>query len=116
MDVQGIQESIERVDATDRDGPFHSSLLPEHAQSLTKLSGTTRKRSGSTNWLPRESKRFPQDATGTFFGTLLGSGSVWIWRAANLGRSRLLGGQSRLKAGCGQNCPPSKSTDPLPGI
>ena len=26
--------------------------------------------------------------------------------AANLGRSRLLGGQSRLKAGCGQNCPP----------
>ena len=28
---------------------------------------------------------------------------------ANLGRSRLLGGQSRLKAGCGQNCPPSKS-------
>jgi hypothetical protein len=30
-----------------------------------------------------------------------------LWRAANLGRSRLLGGQSRLKAGCGQNCPPS---------
>jgi beta-glucosidase len=29
--------------------------------------------------------------------------------AANLGRSRLLGGQSRLKAGCGQNCPPSKT-------
>jgi hypothetical protein len=28
--------------------------------------------------------------------------------AANLGRSRLLGGQSRLKAGCGQNCPPHK--------
>ena len=27
--------------------------------------------------------------------------------AANLGRSRLLGGQSRLKAGCGQDCPPS---------
>jgi len=26
--------------------------------------------------------------------------------AANLGRSRLLGGQGRLKAGCGQNCPP----------
>ena len=26
--------------------------------------------------------------------------------AANLGRSRLLGGQSRLEAGCGQNCPP----------
>ena len=26
--------------------------------------------------------------------------------AANLGRSRLSGGQSRLKAGCGQNCPP----------
>src|ERR1039458_6104731 len=25
--------------------------------------------------------------------------------AANPGRSRLLGGQSRLKAGCGQNCP-----------
>jgi len=24
--------------------------------------------------------------------------------AANLGRSRLLGGQSRLKAGCGQDC------------
>jgi hypothetical protein len=33
----------------------------------------------------------------------------WIWRAANLGRSRPLGGQSRLKAGCGQYCPPSKS-------
>jgi len=30
------------------------------------------------------------------------------WRAANLGRSRLLGGQGRLKSGCGQNCPPSK--------
>ena len=29
-----------------------------------------------------------------------------FWRAANLGRSRLLGGYSRLKAGCGQNCPP----------
>jgi len=29
------------------------------------------------------------------------------WRAANLGRSRLLGGQSRLTAGCGQTCPPS---------
>ena len=27
---------------------------------------------------------------------------------ANLGRSRLLGGQSRLKAGCGQNCPPHR--------
>ena len=40
---------------------------------------------------------------------ILGSGSVWIWRAANLGRSRLLGGQSRLKAGCGQNCPPYKT-------
>jgi len=26
--------------------------------------------------------------------------------AANHGRSRLLGGQGRLKAGCGQNCPP----------
>jgi hypothetical protein len=26
--------------------------------------------------------------------------------AANHGRSRLLGGQSRLKAGCGQDCPP----------
>jgi len=34
-------------------------------------------------------------------------------RAANLGRSRLLGGQSRLKAGCGQNCPPSKSQEPF---
>jgi iron(III)-enterobactin esterase len=32
-----------------------------------------------------------------------------LWRAANLGRSRLLGGQSRLKAGCGQNCPPHKT-------
>jgi hypothetical protein len=31
------------------------------------------------------------------------------WTAANLGRSRLLGGQSRLKAGCGQNCPPHKT-------
>src|ERR1039458_1870801 len=29
------------------------------------------------------------------------------WRAANLGPSRLSGGQGRLKAGCGQNCPPS---------
>ena len=31
-----------------------------------------------------------------------------ICGAANLGRSRLLGGQSRLKAGCGHNCPPHK--------
>ena len=40
----------------------------------------------------------------------VGSGSICVaspWRAANRGRSRLLGGQSRLKAGCGQNCPPS---------
>ena len=38
-------------------------------------------------------------------GAPLGSGSVWFF----------LGGQSRLKAGCGQNCPPSKNqTDPLP--
>jgi len=29
--------------------------------------------------------------------------------AANLGRRRLLGGQSRPKAGCGQNCPPHKT-------
>ena len=40
-----------------------------------------------------------------------GSGSVGTWRAANLGRSHLLGGRSRLKAGSGQNCPPSKSPD-----
>jgi len=39
---------------------------------------------------------------------VIGNASFWFWRAANLGRSRLLGGQSRLKAGCGQNCPPSK--------
>jgi hypothetical protein len=38
-----------------------------------------------------------------------GSGSVWFCGAANRGRSRLLGGQSRLKAGCGQNCPPHKT-------
>jgi hypothetical protein len=34
---------------------------------------------------------------------------MWHCGAANLGRSRLLGGQSRLKAGCGQDCPPHKS-------
>ena len=31
------------------------------------------------------------------------AGGTWISGAANPGRSRLLGGQSRLKAGCGQN-------------
>jgi hypothetical protein len=35
--------------------------------------------------------------------TKVGSGSIWFWRAANFGRSRLSGGQSRLKAGCGQD-------------
>jgi hypothetical protein len=35
-------------------------------------------------------------------------------RAANPGRSRLLGGQSRLKAGCGQNCPPSNRLSSSP--
>jgi hypothetical protein len=29
------------------------------------------------------------------------------WRAANLGRSRLLAGSGRLTGGCGQDCPPS---------
>src|ERR1035438_7769430 len=35
--------------------------------------------------------------------------------ADNPGRSRLLGGQSRLKAGCGQNCPPSIYTEEAGG-
>jgi O-antigen ligase len=31
---------------------------------------------------------------------------LWRWRAGNRARSRLSGGQSRLKAGCGQDWPP----------
>jgi hypothetical protein len=51
-------------------------------------------------------------------GTPAGSLSSWpygppkmmktqLWRAANLGRSRLLAGVGRLKGGCGHDCPPS---------
>jgi hypothetical protein len=29
---------------------------------------------------------------------MIGSGSIWFWRVANFGRSRLSGGQSRLES------------------
>src|SRR5580658_3593336 len=39
----------------------------------------------------------------------LDSGSVCLLGRPILAAGRLLGGQSRLKAGCGQNCPPHKT-------
>ena len=38
-----------------------------------------------------------------------GFGSVWFWRAGNFARSRLSAGSGRLKGGCGQDWPPSKT-------
>jgi hypothetical protein len=48
----------------------------------------------------------------------LSRGILLLWGGQSWPQAAFSGGQSRLKAGCGQNCPPHKprnsQTDPLP--
>src|ERR1035438_1648112 len=81
---------------------------------LTCVTGRREVEAGDTAFISRHPPQVTSASTSAATHTPMPilrvmGGGPWLDThsgAANLGCSRLSGGQSRLKAGCGQNCPP----------